>query len=781
MRWFLFPLCLLAAPMLDALTIDEKKAASISREEGCTTGVDCILMHVNEDLISLRSQLKSVYLEAAKLQAQGAKEEEFEGLLRRVNEIKEAIVSLENTWRETAVAEAKKEEEGYALWDQEETTLAQLVLEYGAMDFLYIVPPEMSGMKVQVYSAIPIPRESWGEVLEIILAQNGVGVKKLNSYAKQLFLLKQDVSTLQSIVTRAEDLRFVPNQSRVFFLLSPPIEQAKSVFQFFERFSDVKQTFVYQVGGKIALVAPKEEVEKLLTLYQTVWNDNKGKITRVVPLSKMSVKEMEKILHSFFGDAMEKNRMPFGKPEPEGLMVFPLSQGSSLVLIGSKEVVDRAEKMIRDTEEQLQDPSEMTVYLYPCKHSDPTDLSHVLEKVYSSLLYAAPEGAKESVEVNYAMQGAPIRTPDGYAPTPPLVANPPSPMKPAASSQVEVEQSQGTDHFIPDPKTGTILMVVRRDTLPKIKDLLRKLDVPKKMVQIEVLLFEKRLNNQNNFGLNLLKLGKHKGVSFESINTPRHLGERKHKIGNGVLEFFYFGSKHKYFPAFEVAYNFLMTQEDIQLNAAPSIVTVNQTPATISIVEEISINNGAAPIDTNKGIAFEKSFSRAQYGITLILTPTVHLPDCPEDDPEGKGFVTMQTDITFDTTKPSLEDRPLVDKRHIENEVRVVDGETVILGGLRRKSSRDFEEKLPFLGEIPGIGKLFGTTRLSDDNTEMFFFITPKIILDPKEEMERMRQEDLKKRAGDLPEFLERVVEARNKEKKKFFQESMKIFWNPQR
>ena len=79
----------------------------------------------------------------------------------------------------------------------------------------------------------------------------------------------------------------------------------------------------------------------------------KGKISRVVPVSKMGVKEMEKILHSFFGEAMEKNRNPFGKMEQEGLTVLALTQGSSLVLIGSEEVVNRAEKMIRDTEERL--------------------------------------------------------------------------------------------------------------------------------------------------------------------------------------------------------------------------------------------------------------------------------------------------------------------------------------------------------------------------------------------------------------------------------------------
>ena len=50
-------------------------------------------------------------------------------------------------------------------------------------------------------------------------------------------------------------------------------------------------------------------------------------------------------------------------------------------------------------------------------------------------------------------------------------------------------------------------MVVEADILPKIKELIRKLDVSKRMVQIEALLFERRVHKQNNFGLNLLKIG----------------------------------------------------------------------------------------------------------------------------------------------------------------------------------------------------------------------------------------------------------------------------------
>lgn len=723
------------------------------------------LLGVNAQISSLRKELSICYQQLADLEQKKAESSSYGDLLQKVQEYKKQIQGVERDWRLAAIEENKKEEDTYSLWDQEETTLGQLVMEYGSLDYLYVVPPDMASIKLQVHSQIPIPRESWGEMLEIILAHNGIGAKKINEYTKQLYLLKQDPSFVQTVLSSPEDLAKIPSQTRLFYVLSPPPEQTKSIVQFLEKFADAKQTFVYQVGTKIALVSSKEEVEKLLQLHRTVWQNAQGKTSRVVPITKISVKEMERILLSFFGEAIEKTRPPFSKNEQEGLVVFPMGQGNCLVLIGQEEIVDRAEKIVKETEEQLQNPAEMTVFLYACRHSDPTDMAKVLEKVYSALLVSSME-VKETIDFSYAQQGVPFRTPDGYAPSAPLPVLPP-PLKGGSSAQAEIES--GADHFIPDPKTGHLLMVVRKDVLSRIKNLLKQLDIPKKMVQIEVLLFERVLHNRDSFGLNLLRVGsKHNNVQYASLFSP---------TGKGVLEYLFHKSRSGT-PALDFAYNFLMTQEDIQFHAAPSVTTVNQTPATINVVEEISINNGAAPIDTNKGVAFEQSYTRAQYGINIIMTPTVHAPDVLED-PLGqqRGAVTLKTNISFDTPVSSMDSRPLVHRRHIENEIRVMDGETVIIGGLRKKTTQDKEEKIPFLGEIPGLAKLFGATELTDANTEMFFFITPKIIPDAQEAWEKLRIEELKKRPGDVPEFLQRVVEAREKESRLFFEKSLKLFF----
>jgi general secretion pathway protein D len=784
-KFFLF---LLIPILLCAESISEKKAALAQKNIVRDTDVTLL----NDRLSAVKRSLEEAYAKAGVLAKEEANEGDYLAILSEVNRLRKEKLQLEESWRETAVQEGIQDGEAYSLWDQEEITLSQLILEYGSPDYLYVIPPEFAAMKLYIYSNIPIPRQSWTDLLGVMLQHNGLGMKKLNTYARQIYLLKLDLGAVQTVAYRPEHVTAAPEGSRICYLVLPPIEQVKSVFQFFEKFSDNKQTFVHQIGGKIALVATKEEIERLLDFYDKVWGSSGGKVTRVVPVSKIQIKEMEKILMTFFNEALDKGRAPFGKPEPEGLGIFALGHSNSLVLIGAKESVDRAEKIVKETEEQLENPSEMTIYLYTCRHSDPNDLAQVLERVYSSLIFASQEGAPRETELNFnsAIQGAKA-PPDGYPPAQPLVITPP-PLHPGISTKIDVEQNV-PGHFIPDPKTGTVLMTVRKDALGRIKELLKKLDIPKKMVQLEVLLFERRVNSQDNFGLNLLRLGKpDNGITYRSLEGGRETGRaiekagdaaarikhgrhEKESLGKGVLQFFFHGPHHKYTPSFDIAYNFLLTQADIQLNAAPSIITVNQTPAMISIMEELSINNGAAPIDTNKGIAFQESYTRAQYGIDIILTPTIHMPDEAGDE---KGAVTLKANISFDTPQHDPHnDRPHVDRRHIENEVRVIDGETVILGGLRRKWREDREEKVPFFGDIPFFGRFFGTTRLSDHDTELFFFITPKIVYDPKEEMCKIRTEQLKKRPGDIPEFLAKVDEAREKETKKFFKHSLKTFF----
>ena len=149
---------------------------------------------------------------------------------------------------------------------------------------------------------------------------------------------------------------------------------------------------------------------------------------------------------------------------------------------------------------------------------------------------------------------------------------------------------------------------------------------------------------------------------------------------------------------------------------------------------------------------------------------------------ENADYVSMETDIFFQTIQPgSNPNRPNVITRHIENVVRIPDGQTVIMGGLRRKITTDNKDSIPFLGELPGIGKLFSNTTLHDSSVEMFIFLTPKIISDPSEDFARMRCEEMTRRPGDIPGFMKRLILSRECEKNRLMAEYMTLLFGKER
>lgn len=735
-----FILSLTTSPLfLSAQTIAEKKESFRRKDAEIDTEGLGQIKEMNVILEEKRAELKALYGQAHALFVEGAGEKSYADLVSQARLLAGEITQMQQMWRDETISLLPREE--YALWHQPETTLQQIVMDYGAGDYMYLIPPEVGGIRMSLNSSLPIPREAWGECLELILEEYGIGIRQLNPYLRELYILRSNPSGIKALLDSPQDLDAYPSHARVCFVLSPSGADPRSDLYFLEKFANPTTTKLEIVGGKIFITSQVEGIQELLKLYLFAGRGEKREEYQVVSLSKIDAQEMEVMLLTAFHD---------GKLAPEGssLRVIPLKNpSSSLFLAGSKEEVKKAFELIQELEGQIETPQEKTVFWYTTKHSDPEELASVLAKVYDLLV----SGSDPST----ALKKGEIKKIDGAKKEDKLVV-PAISVGPKAGARTSHKTADGQNNFIVDPKTGAIIMVVEQDALPKIKELLKKLDVPKKMVQIEVLLFEKKVSSTNNFGLNLLRLGPEaaKNVTKTGLNWGGGAGA-------GILEFFLSRTKGSGIPAYDLTYQFMLGQEDVQINASPSVTTINQTPATIAIVEEVSIDSGA---DKDKN----RLFSRAQYGITIQITPTINMDD-NETLSEGTGFITLDTDITFDSPKKSQSERPDVTRRHIRNHVRIADGQTVILGGLRRKSTQDNKESLPFLGEIPGIGKLFSHTQMSDSSTEMFVFITPKIISDPLEDAEKIRKEELRKRPGDVPEFLQQLVKAQDSEKKRLF------------
>ncbi len=786
---------LLEAPSVDAQTLSEKKASVKQQSQGMqmqgaqTQGIyppieqlQIELQEVNKQLKEHKDTLLHLYEQGEQLQLKQAAEEEYKQLLVEVGAEQEILQKIQERQRLLSIHLAPNEE--YTLWYQPETTIGQLVIDYGAQSFVYSVPPEVAAIRIGVSSHLPIPKEARGELLELILLQNGVGIRQLNPYLRQLYMMKLNGAAVSYVTDDRKSLELIPSRSRICYVLDPETSNAKAAMSFLERFSNPQTTSLQMIGKNVFITAPVEQVKELLKLYDFVHTSKDSLRYRLVSLSnRIDAKEMEMMLNSIFYSSIETPQFP----EAVYLRILALSSlPHSLFLYGPQEDIDRAVQMIENLENQMRNPIEKVVYWYSCKHSEAAELAKVLSQVYSSMQGAGGKGGGVGgVEGNKGEaqdsdghakgssddQGSSEKRPHYGLPRQQgtLPISPESLVMGLTTKRETRMDDKGS--FIVDNKTGAIIMIVEEGALPKLKALIKKIDVPKKMVQLEVLLFEKRVTGQSRIGLNLLRLGRVDQVS--DTHKTGALWNDPSSAQGGILQFLI--SRHRTasgIPAYDLAYQFLLTQEDVQINASPSVVAVNQTKARIAIVEEISINQGADR--STRSDIISDIYVRAQYGIIIEMIPTINVPD-EEDGGDGKSYVTLNTSINFDTTKPSKDNRPEVTRRNVTNEVRVADGETVIIGGLRRKSKNDSKDMIPMLGEIPGLGKLFSTTVMNDSQIEMFVFITPKIIADPVEDMEKLRREQLSKRPGDIPEFLQRLVEAQDLEKRRFMAGSLRM------
>lgn len=710
-------------------------------------------------LKNLNATLQEEYQKAAKRLESSSSREDFQDAHKKIATLKEEIKDLETTWKIAQREDVNKDGEISGFWELGETSISKLIIEYGSSDALYVIPPDIASQKLTMHCLLSIPKESWPKMIDLILTQNNIGVKESGPFVKHLFHLKDDFMNVDAITSDRDYLSLLEPTKRAIFIYSPPMESIKPTFYFFEKFKNSKTTFIYQVGPKIAIAGLVKDVSKLLSLADNVWEQSNQRISKIITPNKITPEDAVKLLKSYFGGLTDYSRPTISMKGGNGLSAFALKNENSLVIIGSKQNVDKAETILKETEAQVNDPTDLTLYWHTCNHCKPIELSETLSKVYRSLISCSVEkSSKTSLTKNrsYPTHGHPAY--GGQLP--------PTYTQDKVQNNKQKKGTEKAENFFPFPATGSLLMVVRKDTLGKIKEVIKKLDTPKKMVEIEVLLCERRVDNSSKSGINLLKLaGGASGTDSQSFsfNDPNNKT-------SGLMEFLFskVADTKNSIPAIDLGYNFLLSQEDIMVTASPSTTTLNQVPTTLAITDQISINSGA----NGKNVS---SYQREDFGITITLTPTIH--DKDPDDPLGSAYITLENDIRFDTITSQDNERPSVHKRHITNTVRIPDGETVIIGGLRSTTTEESNQKIPFLGEIPGFAKIFGSTTTSQKNSEMFIFIKPRLIEDPATDLLRIREERLRRRPGDTEALLSRINESKRFNEKMRFEKSVNLLF----
>jgi type IV pilus assembly protein PilQ len=144
--------------------------------------------------------------------------------------------------------------------------------------------------------------------------------------------------------------------------------------------------------------------------------------------------------------------------------------------------------------------------------------------------------------------------------------------------------------------------------------------------------------------------------------------------------------------------------------SSPRVVTANQTKAIIEQGTELPYQTATSSGATS--IAFRKA------NLKLEVTPHI----------APNGGIILDLDISKDSVGQATTAGFAIDTKHINTQVLVEDGGTVVIGGIYELNETSGRNKVPFLADIPGLGWLFQNSLRATKKQELMVFISPKMV-----------------------------------------------------
>ena len=175
--------------------------------------------------------------------------------------------------------------------------------------------------------------------------------------------------------------------------------------------------------------------------------------------------------------------------------------------------------------------------------------------------------------------------------------------------------------------------------------------------------------------------------------------------------------------------NALNSQTNTNILSTPSLLTLDNQEAFITVGQEVPFLTGSFTSTGAAGGAATNPFQtieRESVGITLTVTPHVNAGDTVVLDISQEVSSVTGAGVAASLLASDI----ITNERRIETKVMAGDGRTVVLGGLITEEMQDSQQKVPFLGDIPWLGRLFRSDQVNLTQSNLLIFIKPTIIRD---------------------------------------------------
>lgn len=304
------------------------------------------------------------------------------------------------------------------------------------------------------------------------------------------------------------------------------------------------------------------------------------------------------------------------------------------------------------------------------------------------------------------------------------------------------------------PRQNQVLVQGTPEAIETALDAFAYFDVPDPQVFVEAKIIEITYESNFEFGFSSLMDRDVAGPNTvfrggaTTLNPPSFF--QSQQPGNlpfqgTSLVFGFVGEMAEKFGAFDLTLQALQRDGTAEVLSKPSIIATEKVKAEVKTAQKtpiIQIRN-AQSNPTGDTLLLDTTYVETKIG--LEVTP-LHI---------GDAFVTMEVNptvsgVTGFSVGQGGTSAPIISDRMAKTTVTMADGDTLIIGGLFTNSTVSDKAKMPFLGDLPGIGKLFTRTKDQKVKTELVFWITPHIlrkktdykIITPPAEADRLRGQE---------------------------------------
>jgi len=256
---------------------------------------------------------------------------------------------------------------------------------------------------------------------------------------------------------------------------------------------------------------------------------------------------------------------------------------------------------------------------------------------------------------------------------------------------------------------NSLIVVGTDEDIENIRRFIRLLDVAPKQVEIKAEFVTVKVSEVKQFGIDWLV----QQLNTQAGNVPGTFATGgnvfiRYSTGNLVTEL-----------------RTAMSNARGRVIQAPLVTTLNNTPGSIFVQTEVPFVTTTFTTPGQGQVIQGSQVNYVSVVSGMTVTPRIN----------GDGTITLfiplqLSDITGSVRSPDGSSFPIVNSQAIFTTRRVPSGQTVVLGGFIRRSEDNSVAKFPILGDLPWIGHLFRSTNLSQDDTELLIFLTPRILED---------------------------------------------------